>query len=218
MEKRCGVSDHARRKSVMANQAAGLKSSRSVGAWAWARRGIVAWLLLAALAWPAPAAVGGTPPSREYQVKAVFLFNFTQFVEWPAEAFADSTAPLVIGVLGEDPFGAFLDQTVRGETAKGRPLVVERYRRVQEIGNCQVLFISRSESERLGEILASLAGKPILTVGDIEGFAVRGGVIRLATLGGKIRLRINLDSAKAAKLTISSKLLRPAEIVASGKD
>jgi hypothetical protein len=202
----------------MAHQVAGLKSSRPVGPWAWAPRGIVASLLLAALAWSAPSAVGGTPPNREYQVKAVFLFNFTQFVEWPAEAFADPTAPLVIGVLGEDPFGAFLDETVRGEKAKGRPLVVERYRRVQEIGNCQVLFISRSESDRLGEILASLAGKPILTVSDIEGFAPRGGVIRLVTVGGKIRLRINLDSAKAAKLSISSKLLRPAEIVASGKD
>jgi YfiR/HmsC-like len=202
----------------MANQAAGLKSSRSVGPWAWARPGIVASLLVAALAWPAPATVGGTPPSREYQVKAVFLFNFTQFVEWPAEAFADPTAPLVIGVLGEDPFGAFLDETVRGERANGRPLLVERFRRVQEIGNCQVLFISRSESDRLGEILASLAGKPILTVSDIEGFAPRGGVIRLVTVGGKIRLRINLDSARVAKLTISSKLLRPSEIVASGKD
>jgi len=148
----------------------------------------------------------------------VFLFNFTQFVEWPAEAFADPTAPLVIGVLGEDPFGAFLDETVRGERANGRSLIVARYRRIQEIGNCQVLFISRSESDRLGQILASLAGKPILTVADVDGFTRRGGVIRLATLSGKIRLRINLDSAKAAKLTISSKLLRPAQIVASGED
>jgi len=148
----------------------------------------------------------------------VFLFNFTQFIEWPAEAFADPAAPLVIGVLGEDPFGAFLDETVRGERANGRSLIVERYRRIQEIGNCQVLFVSRSESDRLDQILASLAGKPVLTVGDFEGFALRGGVIRLTTVGGKIRLRINLDSAKAAKLTISSKLLRPAQIVASGKD
>jgi hypothetical protein len=81
-----------------------------------------------------------------------------------------------------------------------------------------VLFVSRSESDRLDQILASLVGKPVLTVGDVEGFARRGGVIRLATVGGKIRLRINLDSAKAAKLTISSKLLRPAQIVASGED
>jgi hypothetical protein len=218
MEKRCGVSDPVRRESVMGFRVARLRSSRSVGPWARPRWGVVAWLLLAALVWSASSPAGGTPPNREYQVKAVFLFNFTQFVEWPAEAFVGPTAPLVIGVLGEDPFGAFLDETVRGEKANGRPLVVERYRRVQEIGNCQVLFISRSESDRLGEILAGLAGKPILTVSDIEGFAPRGGVIRLVTVGGKIRLRINLDSAKAAKLSISSKLLRPAEIVASGKD
>lgn len=200
----------------MDSSLAGLMSS--LGTWARPCRAIVACLLLGGLAWPALPALSGTTPIREYQVKAVFLFNFTQFVEWPAEAFAHSTAPLVIGVLGEDPFGAFLDETVRGETASGRSLIVERYRRVQEIGNCQVLFISRSESDRLDQILASLAGKPVLTVGDIEGFAVRGGVIRLATVGGKVRLRINLNSAKAAKLIISSKLLRPAEIVGSGKD
>ncbi len=202
----------------MAFRVAALRSSRSVGPCARPCWGIVAWLLLAALVWSAPSGAGGTTPSREYQVKAVFLFNFTQFIEWPAEAFADPAAPLVIGVLGEDPFGAFLDETVRGERANGRSLIVERYRRIQEIGNCQVLFVSRSESDRLDQILASLAGKPVLTVGDFEGFALRGGVIRLTTVGGKIRLRINLDSAKAAKLTISSKLLRPAQIVASGKD
>jgi hypothetical protein len=214
MAKRCGVSDHTRRESVMDSSLAGLMSS--VGAWARACRAIVACLLLSALA--AQPALSGTTPIREYQVKAVFLFNFTQFVEWPAEAFTHPTAPLVIGVLGEDPFGPYLDETVRGETANGRSLIVERYRRVQDIGNCQVLFISRSESDRLDQILASLAGKPVLTVGDVEGFTRRGGVIRLATVGGKIRLRVNLDSAKAAKLTISSKLLRPAQIVASGED
>jgi hypothetical protein len=200
----------------MDSSSAGLMSS--LGTWARACRTRVACLLLAGLAWPALPALSGTTAIREYQVKAVFLFNFTQFVEWPAEAFAHPTAPLVIGVLGEDPFGAYLDETVRGETANGRSLIVERYRRVQEIGNCHILFISRSESERLDQILASLAGRPVLTVGDVEGFALRGGVIRLATVGGKIRMRVNLDSAKAAKLTISSKLLRPADIVGSGKD
>src|SRR6266702_4256829 len=83
-------------------------------------------------------ALTGATATREYQVKAVFLFNFTQFVEWPAGAFARVNTPLVIGVLGDDPFGAYLDETVRGETANGRPLVVVRYRRVQEIGDCQV--------------------------------------------------------------------------------
>ena len=217
MAKYCGGSD-ADGESGIAFRVAGPMCSGSGGPRGRTWPGIVACLLVSALAWSAPPALSGTTPNQEYQVKAVFLFNFTQFVEWPAEAFAHPSAPLVIGVLGEDPFGAYLDETVRGETVNGRSLMVERYRRIQEIGNCQVLFVSRSESDRLDQILASLAGKPVLTVGDFEGFALRGGVIRLLTVGGKIRLRINLDSAKAAKLTISSKLLRPAEIVGSGKD
>src|SRR6185436_524028 len=122
-----------------------------------------------------------TTPSREYQVKAVFLFNFAQFVEWPPPAFADAQAPLVIGVLGEDPFGAYLDETVRGEKVNNRPLTVQRYRRVEEIKACHVLFISQSEVDRLKEIIATLKGRNILTVGDTDGFALYGGMIRFVT-------------------------------------
>ena len=157
-------------------------------------------------------------PSREYQVKAVFLFNFAQFVEWPAEAFPGAQTPLVIGVLGEDPFGAFLDETVRGEKVNNRPLVVERYRRVEEIKTCHVLFISGSEANHLDQILSSLKVRKILTVGDTEGFARAGGMIRFMTEAKKTRLRINLKAAQDARLTISSKLLRPAEIVGSERN
>jgi hypothetical protein len=156
-------------------------------------------------------------PPGEYQLKAVFLFNFAQFVEWPPQAFADAQTPLVIGVLGRDPFGAYLDETVRDEKVNGRSLTVQRYRRVEEIGACHILFISRSEADRLGQILASLKDRNILTVGDADGFTERGGMIRFVIENNKIRLRINLNAAKAARLTISSKLLRPAEI-AAGKD
>jgi hypothetical protein len=157
------------------------------------------------------------PPS-EYQLKAVFLFNFTQFVEWPAEAFPESQTPLVIGILGEDPFGTYLDEAVAGEKANNRQLVVERYRRPQDIKLCHILFISRSEADRLEQILAGVSGRRILTVGDVDGFAGRGGMIRFVTERNKIRLKINLEAAKAAKLTISSKLLRPADIVTTGKE
>jgi uncharacterized protein DUF4154 len=163
---------------------------------------------------------GGTWPVQtqqtpEYRVKAVFLFNFAQFVEWPPGAFPDSQAPVVIGVLGEDPFGSLLEETVRGEALGGRPFQVRRYHTVDEIKACQILFISRSESDRLQEILAGLKGRPILTVGDGEGFSVRGGMVRFVMDKNRIRLRINLEAAQAANLTISSKLLRSAEIVTS---
>ena len=157
-----------------------------------------------------------SPPDPEYQLKAVFLFNFAQFVEWPAVAFPNSETPLVIGILGEDPFGPYLDETVRGETVHDRPLVVRRFRSVAEITTCHILFISRREDRRLKGILDSLRGRSILTVSDADGFARRGGMIRFVTDHHRIRFRINLEAARAANLTLSSKLLRPAEIVPTG--
>ncbi len=125
---------------------------------------------------------------------------------------------MVIGVLGENPFGNYLEEIVRGEKVKNRPLIVQRYRRVDEVKTCHVFFVGRSEADRLGQILASLKGRSILTVGETENFAQRGGMIRFASEKNNIRMRINLDAAKAAGLTISSKLLRSADIVAPGKD
>ncbi len=173
-------------------------------------------LLLALVAAAARAQAPAAPP--EYQVKAVFLFNFSQFVDWPTAAFADGRAPLVIGVLGSDPFGAMLDEIVRGETVNGRPLAVRRYGSVEQIDSCHILFIERSQDQQLDEVLAALKGRNVLTVGDFEGFARRGGIIRFVTVGNKIRMRVNLAAAQDAKLTISSKLLRPAQIVAPGQD
>jgi hypothetical protein len=172
-------------------------------------------------------AVAQASASPEYQLKAVFLFNFAQFVEWPASAFAGPDTPLVIGVLGQDPFGSYLDETVRGETVNGRPFQVRRYRGVDEIGTCHILFVGRpgadrfagrEGADRLQGVLDSLRGRSILTVSDAEGFASRGGMIRFVTDRNRIRLRINLEAAQAADLTLSSKLLRPAQIVSRGKD
>jgi hypothetical protein len=160
-------------------------------------------------------AISAPATSPEYQVKAVFLFNFAQFVEWPTQSFEDAAAPFVIGVLGADPFGSALEGAVRGETLNGRSFVVERYRSVTEIRHCQVLFISRSEAAHIGEISAALAGRSILTVSDIEDPAQRGVMIRFVAENNRIRLRINADAAKAVGLSISSKLLRPAELVTS---
>lgn len=171
-------------------------------------------LILAGLFHSSSAWSAATTP--EYQLKAVFLFNFTQFVEWPPQAFADANSPLVIGVLGNDPFGAYLDETVRGETVNGRPLTVQRYSSVEEASKCHVLFIGHSQAAHQTEILNKLKGKSILTVGEDDGFIHAGGVIRFLTVANKIRLRIGLDSAHQAALTLSSKLLRPADIVQGG--
>jgi hypothetical protein len=154
-------------------------------------------------------------PVTEYQLKAVFLFNFAQFVDWPPATFPDPHTPLVIGILGDDRFGSTLDETVRGEQVNDRPLVVQRYRRLDDVGTCQILFVSQSENDRLDQIVSALRGRNILTVSDAPDFALHGGMIQFVTDKNKIRLDINLDAAKAASLTISSKLLRPATIVSA---
>jgi hypothetical protein len=156
--------------------------------------------------------------SKEYQVKAVFLYNFVQFTEWPADAFSETNSPIVIGILGDDPFAGDLDKLVRGEKVNSHPLVVQHYRQIEEINACQVLFISQSEAKQLGEIFARLKNRSILTVGDMDGFAQRGGMIRFVTENNKIRFRINVAAANAANLSISSKLLRTAEIVGPGSN
>jgi hypothetical protein len=172
-------------------------------------RFIRALLLAALLAVPAQAAV----KASEYQVKAVFLFNFSRFVEWPASAFASAAAPFVLGVFGHDPFGADLDEVVKGETVNGRPIVVRRVTTAADAAACQILFIHQSEAQRLGELVSALGHRSTLTVSDVPGSAQRGVMIRLVTERGRVRMRVNVESAKAAELTISSNLLRAAEIV-----
>jgi len=145
--------------------------------------------------------------ASEYQIKAALLFNFAKFVSWPPQAFRDANTPLVIGILGRDPFGSHLDDTVRGERINNRQLVIRRYQSAAEINNCHVLFISRSESNRLDQIVAALKNRALLIVTDADG-GNGGVIIRFVTEGNKIRFKIDAEAAKAANLTISSKLLR----------
>jgi YfiR/HmsC-like len=146
----------------------------------------------------------------EYQVKAVFLFNFAQFVSWPSQQPPD--APLVIGILGDDPFGSYLDETVRGEKVNGRSLTIQRLRRGADPRNSNILFIAQSERDRAAQIVSNLKGRSVLTVSDIDRFAELGGMVQFFTENNKIRMRVNLDAVKAANLKISSKLLRVAEV------
>jgi YfiR/HmsC-like len=169
--------------------------------------------LLAALALTTVATAAS--PLREYEVKAVFLFNFTQFVEWPPGSFTNAQAPFVIGVLGRDPFGSAIDDVVRGETVQGRPLIIERYGKLADVRPCQILFIDRSARAEADKTLESLAHQSTLTVTDFELETPREVVVRFLTEDKKVRLRINVDSARDAGLTISSKLLRPSQVVGS---
>lgn len=152
----------------------------------------------------------------EYDLKAVFLYQFAHFVEWPARTFRDERTPITIGILGEDPFGGGLDEIVANEAVGGRKLVVRRYQTVEQADSCHVLFISASEAGRMVSILTRLKGRSVLTVGDTKDFVAQDGIVGFMVARNRLKLRINLGAADTAGLTISSKLLRQAEIVRKG--
>ncbi|MEO7600000.1 MAG: YfiR family protein [Opitutus sp.] len=156
--------------------------------------------------------------SDAYQIKAVFLFHFAQFVEWPAAAFPSRTTPFVIGILGDDPFHGYIDELVKGEKVGLHGFIVRRCQSVSDTRDCHILFICRSAEEDLASILQQLDRQSTLTVSDAESFSRHGGMVRFATESGKIRLKINVDVARQHGLAISSKILRPATTVTAGKD
>ncbi|HEY4339439.1 MAG TPA: YfiR family protein [Steroidobacteraceae bacterium] len=157
-------------------------------------------------------AAGAAAPDA-YQVEAVFLLHFTQFVDWPADAFSDAHAPFIIGVLGRDPFGTALDDAVRGETVNGHPLVVKRFAAAADMSPCQILFIDRSAVSDANRIIGSVSHSGTLTVSDVAVPGPEDVIIRFLNEDRRIRLRINVDFARTAGLTISSKLLRPAQVI-----
>jgi hypothetical protein len=171
-----------------------------------------ALLLLFVLCMADPAATRAAEPRpSEYELKAAFIFNFSQFVEWPTNAFNSENDPVIIGVVGSDPFGPILDRIVQDEKVRGRSLVVERYARPNEIKRCHILFVSKSLAAQWPEILRAVSDQPILTVSDMDRFSNRGGMIHLVTERNLVRMRVNPEIARRAGLTISSKLLRLAD-------
>ena len=174
-----------------------------------AHRCALAVLMLIFLAGLVPAA----EISREDQTKATYIFNFARFTDWPTNAFRASSTPLVIGIVGTDPFDGFLDDKARGEHAHGRPLEIQRYHSLEEIKTCHILYVGKSEKNRLNKVLDVVKGKPVLTVSDLAGSGQHPIMVRFVTERNRVRFRINVEQTKTAGLTISSKVLREAEIV-----
>ena len=143
--------------------------------------------------------------ASEYQVKAAFLYNFAKFVDWPGDAFREGT--FVIGVIGNDPFGGALDQAINGKTIGGRHLTVRRLKWGQDLRSCNILFISSSEHKRLPQIIQSVRGSSVLTVGEMGGFNQQGGMINFILVSNRVRFEINAPVAEQARIKISSKLL-----------
>lgn len=149
---------------------------------------------------------------NEYQVKAAFLYNLARMVEWPSDGLVRANIPVTFCFFGEDFFGDTLD-SIKNKTVKNRPLFLKKNVSLMELGQCDLLFISRSESRRLPSILAYVEKLPVLTVGDTNGFAELGGMVNLMTQGSRIQIEVNLRATKEVGLKISSRLLTLADIV-----
>lgn len=152
----------------------------------------------------------GSEPPLEYKVKAVFVLNAARFVTWPPGTFPDGQAPIVIGVLGDNPFGSLLAEVISGETVQNRPIIT---RRVSAGEPCHILFVSRSEENRLGRALEAATRSGMLTISEIDGFARSGGMLGMFLQGGSVRFEVNPDAVSRARLKLDPRLLRLAKIV-----
>jgi len=168
--------------------------------------------------------------SREYQIKAAFLYNFTMFIDWPQEKTSDPNDPMIIGIVGKDPFGGAFEP-LRNRRIRNRKVIVRRFsgfkeakesakdnpslllRHIEQMQKCHVLFICRSERQTLGEIIASVNGYPVLTIAEMPGFLEAGGVTNFLMEQNKVRFEISLPAAKKANLKIRSNLLKLAKRV-----
>ncbi len=181
------------------------------------RRHVLRQLAVAALALCVAAAAPGrlaaqTSPYTPYQHRALFLYNFAKYTEWPKEAFASDDAPFVLGILGNDPFGKNID-IIKGKTVKGRKLVIKPLSVAQEATGCHLLFIASSETNNLAQILKTLENTSVLTIAEAEGFLQASGMINLvaekkSAASQTVGFEINLAAAEKANLKLDSQLLK----------
>jgi len=182
----------------------------------WAARPgrLLLWGLLVIAATTRSDASTGQVVSREYTIKAAYLYNFGRYVQWPKGAFRSERDPLEIGVLGTDPFGTRLDSIAATKKVEGRRIEVRRFAKLDQYAPCHILFVPRSvpPTEQV-KTIAKLRGSPTLLVGETPSFAERGGVVNFYIEQNKIRFEINLETARKQELKINSKLLRLARLV-----
>ena len=151
--------------------------------------------------------------ASDYQIKANFLYNVAKFIEWPPEAFADAKAPMILGILGGDPFGVHFARLMSGKTVNGRALLVKHLNWGDNLQDCRILLISASERKRLPQIFEGIKGASVLTVSEMDQFPQLGGIVKFTLKDDKIDFEINTEAAGCARLHISSKLLSLAKVV-----
>jgi YfiR/HmsC-like len=178
----------------------------------WSRGSHWKWLVIRVVVC-CLAVVTQAQSATEYQVKAAFLFNFAKFVEWPADAFPGTDAPLQICLLGRDPFGHEFEEVIGDKSINGHRIEVIHPSGVPQARGCQIIFVASSEKKQTLEILRGLQGANVLTVGDTAGFAGMGGIINFVLDDGRVRFEINVKAAERAHLKISARLLTVAKLI-----
>jgi hypothetical protein len=151
--------------------------------------------------------------SREDQIKAAFVYNFTKFIEWPSKSFADANAAIVIGVLGDSPMAAVLDDVVRDRKVNGRPIIVRPIQGAADAASTHLLFVSAAESARWAQLQAAIETRPVVTVGESPSFAQSGGTINFIVQGDKLHFVINMAAAERSGVKISAQLQKLAAAV-----
>lgn len=154
----------------------------------------------------------GQQKPTDYQVEAIYLYNFGKFVQWPANA-TEKNSEFAVCVLGQDPFGGALDAALAGATISGKHVIAKRISSAGESADCRILFLGSTEQGRLGKIIEAVEKQAVLTVSDIPEFSRRGGMIEFVMQESRVRFEVNLDAAQQAGLTLSSELLKVATTV-----
>jgi hypothetical protein len=164
--------------------------------------------------------LGGVPlagaeavTAPEFALKAAYLCSFAEFAVWPEKAFAAPNSPIILGILGDDPFGAALDKVAAGRSVNGRVFQIRRLKAPAGARECHLLFVAPAEMRRLPEILGLLDQTSVLTVGDADRFGQKGGMINLRLEGKKLKFEINLAAAERAGLKIKAQFLKLGTIV-----
>jgi hypothetical protein len=153
------------------------------------------------------------PQASEVSLKSAFLYKFIHYAEWPSEALGAPGDPIELCVIGQDDVAEVLEDAVPGRQIHDRSVVVRKLASSDAASGCHVLFVGSSDSRQIERVLARVAAHPTLTVGDVEGFARRGGIINFTRAGSRLGFEINRAAASRAGLQISSQLLKLSKLV-----
>ncbi len=143
---------------------------------------------------------------REHQLKAAFIFNFAKFIEWPG-GLGDSGSPFVIGVYGTDTYGQELEQALGGKNIDGHPIIIEEIHADSSVHRCRLLITGANTEERISQLVRLSKTSGTVLIGDAPDFARMGGTVGFGISSGKIRFDVNLLTARADSVAISSRLL-----------